>query len=53
MQAGPTDYTLAAVTDIRQRIADFLDLHGDDATRGIPETPDEARMRTLLAPPAE
>ena len=53
VQAAPTDYTLAAVTDVRDRIAGFLDLHGDDETHGLPETPDEARMQALLAPPAE
>jgi hypothetical protein len=49
VQVGATDYTLAAVTDIRARIAGFLDLHGDDITQGAPEPLDEA----LLAPPAE
>ena len=44
-QVGPTDYTLTAVTDIRARIADFLDLHGDDDARGLPETPDEHGCR--------
>ncbi len=53
VQVGATDYTLAAVTDIRTRIADFLDLHGDDEAQGEPETPDEERMRALLAPPAQ
>jgi len=52
-QVGPTDYTLAAVTDIRARIADFLDLHSEDDSRGLPETPDEQRMQALLAPPAQ
>ena len=36
-QVGPTDYTLAPVTDIPNRIADFLDLHGSDDTVGPPE----------------
>jgi hypothetical protein len=53
VQVGPTDYTLAAADDLPARIADFLDLHGTDDTIDDPETPDEARMRALLAPPAE
>ncbi len=52
-QLGPTDYTLTEVTDIRARIADFLDLHSEDDSRGLPATPDEQRMQALLAPPAE
>jgi hypothetical protein len=52
-QVGPTDYTLTEVTDIRARIADFLDLHSDDESRGLPENPDEQRMQALLAPPAQ
>jgi hypothetical protein len=49
-----TDYGLSAVEPetIRERIADFLDLHDDDASEGAPETPDEERMRALLTPPA-
>jgi hypothetical protein len=30
VQVGPTDYTLAPVTDIPSRIADFLGLHGSE-----------------------
>lgn len=48
-QTGPTDYTLAPVPDVRARIADVLDLHGDDRSEGDPQPLDEA----LLAPPAE
>ena len=51
---APTDYALSALdpASIRGRIADFLALHGDDAGQAEPETPDEERMRALLAPPA-
>lgn len=49
VQEGATDYTLAPVTDIRSRIADFLDLCGDDISQGVPEPFHEA----LLTPPAE
>ena len=52
-QIGPTDYTLTEVTDIRVRIADFLDLHSSDDSRGLPATPDEQRIQALLAPPAQ
>ena len=47
VQVGPTDYTLAPVTDIANRIADFLDLHGSDDRVGPPEP------LGRLAPPAE
>ncbi len=45
VQVGATDYTLAPVTDIRARIADFLNLHGDDMTQGP--------LEPLRAPPVE
>jgi hypothetical protein len=51
---APTDYALTALepAGIRARIADYLALHGDDASQDDPETPDEERVRALLAPPA-
>jgi hypothetical protein len=54
-QVAATDYTLAAIEPdaIRARIAAVLELGGDDVTHGDPETPDEERMRALLAPPAQ
>jgi hypothetical protein len=49
VQEGATDYTLGPITDIRGRIADFLDLHGDDITQGAPQPLDAA----LFSPGAE
>ena len=51
---APTDYALTELkpAEIRGRVADFLALHGDDASQSDPETPDEERMRALLTPPA-
>jgi hypothetical protein len=51
---APTDYELLALdrVAVRERIAEFLELHGDDDRESEPETPDRERMSALVAAPA-
>jgi hypothetical protein len=53
-ELAPTDYMLSELDRpaVSERMAAFLELRGDDDGEGEPETPDEERMRALVADPA-
>jgi len=48
-RTSDTDYALGEVDDVRERLADFLDLGGDDEREGEPEPADEKRLDALTS----